>query len=204
MRVDVIDYGAGNLASVVKSLAAVGACPRRVTTPDDIEDSTALVVPGVGHFRATASLDAAWRDAITSRLDTGAALLGICLGMQWLFDGSEEAPELTGLGLFAGRCVRLAPGADLKIPHVGWNTLASTGHPSRLLESLPGISYAYFTHTFAAPRGNGVVATTTHGTTFASVVERGRVFGTQWHPEKSGDTGLRVLKAFLNVAADRP
>lgn len=198
-----VDYGAGNLASVFKSLTAIGACPRRVTAPAGIADSNALVVPGVGHFRATASLDAVWRDAITSRLDTGAALLGICLGMQWLFDGSEEAPELTGLGLFAGRCVRLALAADIKIPHVGWNTLASTGHPSRLLESLPGISYAYFTHTFAAPVGDDAVATTTHGAPFTSVVERGRVFGTQWHPEKSGDTGLRVLKAFLNVAADR-
>lgn len=197
--VDVIDYGAGNLASVLKALRAAGAEPRLVTTPDAIVSSGALLVPGVGHFSATESLGEPWRRALQSRTDAGAALLGICLGMQWLFDGSDEAPVLNGFGVFSGRCFRLQSDA-VKIPHVGWNSLDRTAAPSRLLTGIPAGAYAYFTHTFAAPVGPECSATTTHGNTFASVVERDRVFGTQWHPEKSGDTGLQVLRNFVVLA----
>ncbi len=201
MVVDVIDYGAGNLASVMKALRAVGTEPRVVTSPGTLDGSTAILLPGVGHFAATAALDTAWRAAVTSRLDDGAALLGICLGMQWLFEGSEEAPALDGLGFFKGRCRRL-DGSTVKIPHVGWNALDRTSGESRLLNALPNHAYAYFTHTYAAPVGPECVATTTHGDTFASVVERGRVFGAQWHPEKSSETGLSVLRAFVAIAAE--
>lgn len=201
MVVDVIDYGAGNLASVLKALRAVGAEPRVVTSPEGLSADAALLIPGVGHFAATAALDATWRSAITTRLDSGAALLGICLGMQWLFEGSEEAPTLDGLGLFKGRCRRL-DGTTVKIPHVGWNALDRTSRESRLLGAVPDHAYAYFTHTFAAPIGAECVATTTHGDSFASVVERGRVFGAQWHPEKSSDTGLSVLRAFAAIAGE--
>jgi len=197
--VDVIDYGAGNLASVLKALRASGAEPRLVTTPDTIASSGALLVPGVGHFSATETLGEAWRHALQARINAGAALLGICLGMQWLFDGSEEAPALSGLGVFAGRCFRLQSDT-VKIPHVGWNSLDRTPAPSRLLADIPAGAYAYFTHTFAAPIGPECTATTTHGGSFASVVERDRVFGTQWHPEKSGDTGLQVLSNFVALA----
>lgn len=199
MIVDVIDYGAGNLASVLKALRAVGTEPRVATSPDTIAASTTLLIPGVGHFAATGALDGTWRSAITARLDDGAALLGICLGMQWLFEGSDEAPTLPGLGIFAGRCRRL-DGSSVKIPHVGWNALDRTATPSRLLVDVRDHAYAYFTHTYAAPVGPDCVATTTHGDTFASVVERGRVFGAQWHPEKSSDTGLAVLRAFVAIA----
>lgn len=201
MVVDVIDYGAGNLASVVKALRVVGTEPRVVTAPGALATSTAILIPGVGHFAATAALDASWRSAITTRLDNGAALLGICLGMQWLFEGSEEAPALAGLGLFKGRCRRL-DGSTVKIPHVGWNALDRTSNESRLLSAVPAQAYAYFTHTYAAPVGPDCVATTTHGDTFASVIERGRVCGAQWHPEKSSDTGLSVLRAFVAIAAE--
>ena len=199
IAVDVIDYGAGNLASVNRALVAVGATPRRVSAVSDIAASTALLVPGVGHFNATRSLTPDWHRAVRARIDAGAAVLGICLGMQWLFEGSEEAPDVPGLGAFSGRCFRL-DGAAVKVPHVGWNSLERTMTPSRLLADSANGAYAYFTHTFAAPVGDTTVATTTHAMTFASVVEDGRVFGAQWHPEKSSDTGLGLLKRFVDIA----
>ena len=199
ITVDVVDYGAGNLASVIKALSAVGAAPRLVSTVGDITRSTALLIPGVGHFDATRSLTPDWHRVIRARIEDGVAVLGICLGMQWLFEGSEEAPEVPGLGAFPGQCFRL-DGATVKIPHVGWNSLDRTATPSRLLPDAAHGTYAYFTHTFAAPVSDTTVATTTHAITFASVVEDGRVFGAQWHPEKSGDTGLGLLKRFVDIA----
>lgn len=198
--IDVVDYGAGNLASVTKAVRAAGAEPRVVSRPEGLAASGALIVPGVGHFSATGTLDDRWRAAIRAGVDAGAALLGICLGMQWLFDGSDEAPDVAGLGVFPGRCFRLPPAAGVKVPHVGWNTLDGTPIRSRLLADAPGVAFAYFTHTFAAPVVDATTATTTHGRTFSSVVESGRIFGTQWHPEKSGATGLGVLTAFVALA----
>lgn len=200
IAVDVVDYGAGNLASVSRALAFVGATPRLVSTVDAIASSTALLIPGVGHFEATRSLTPDWHRAVRARIDGGAAVLGICLGMQWLFEGSEEAPDVSGLGAFNGHCFRL-DGAAVKVPHVGWNSLERTSTPSRLLVDSAHGAHAYFTHTFAAPVGSETVATTTHAMTFASVVEAGRVFGVQWHPEKSGDTGLELLKRFVDLAS---
>jgi len=199
ITIDVVDYGAGNLASVTKAVAAAGATPRVVSAPDHITGSRAVLVPGVGHFAATASLTPDWHQAIRARISDGAAVLGICLGMQWLFEGSDEAPDVAGLGIFSGRCFRLS-GASIKVPHVGWNSLDRTEAPTQVLTDVPAVGYAYFTHTFAAPCGPETTATTTHGTTFASVVERGRVCGAQWHPEKSGDVGLAVLKSFVHLA----
>lgn len=202
MVVDVIDYGAGNLASVLKALRATGTEPRVAASPEALSGSTALLIPGVGHFAATGPLTTTLRSSISARLDAGAAVLGICLGMQWLFEGSDEAPDLPGLGVFAGRCHRLKARTTIKVPHVGWNSLDRTPSPSRLLTGVPDGAFAYFTHTYGAPVGPECVATTTHGNTFASVVERGRVFGTQWHPEKSGDTGLQVLRNFITIARE--
>lgn len=199
ITVDVVDYGAGNLASVNRALTAVGATPRLVSAVDEIATSTALLIPGVGHFDATRSLTPDWHRIVRARIENGAAVLGICLGMQWLFEGSDEAPDVPGLGVFSGRCFRL-DGAAVKIPHVGWNSLERTSAPSRLLADAVHGAYAYFTHTFAAPIDEATVATTIHATTFASVVERDRVFGAQWHPEKSGDTGLGLLKRFVDIA----
>jgi len=199
ITIDVVDYGAGNLASVTKAVAASGATPRLVSSPDQIAESRAILIPGVGHFSATASLTPDWHHAIRARITDGAAILGICLGMQWLFEGSDEAPDVPGLGVFTGRCFRLS-GASIKVPHVGWNSLDRTGAQTALLETVPAGGYAYFTHTFAAPCGPETTATTTHGVTFASVVEHDRVCGAQWHPEKSGDVGLGVLRAFVQLA----
>jgi glutamine amidotransferase len=206
--VAVVDYRAGNLTSVVKALSAAGASARVVTRSAGLTGAHAIVVPGVGHFGATSVLDAEDRRVIGRCVQAGVPLLGICLGMQWLFEGSDEAPDLPGLGVFAGRCTSLRKRTSevLKIPHVGWNTLEATGRPSRILESLPAGVTAYFTHSYVAPDGDGTVARTTHGVTFASVVERqderGSVFGTQFHPEKSGAAGMQILRRFLEVARE--
>ncbi|MGH9308426.1 MAG: imidazole glycerol phosphate synthase subunit HisH, partial [Vicinamibacterales bacterium] len=154
-----IDYGAGNLTSVRKGFAAAGADLYTPTATGELQRASAIVVPGVGHFAATAALDAAWRSAILRALDRGALLFGICLGQQWLFDGSDEAPDVPGLGLIHGRCRRLPP--TLKVPHVGWNALEMK-QPSRLLAGIADGTQAYFTHSYAADVTSEAVATTTH------------------------------------------
>ena len=193
-----IDYGAGNLTSVRKALAAVGAQVAIPGSPAEIAGADGVIVPGVGNFQRTEALDQAWRDAITRAVEGGRPMLGICLGLQWLFEGSTEAPECQGLSLMAGRCTRLESAPPLKVPHVGWNSLEFP-RSSRLFEGIPNGSQMYFTHSYAAPVTDDAVAITTHGVPFASAVERGRVFGVQFHPEKSGDIGLLVLKNFLNA-----
>lgn len=197
MRIALVDYGAGNLASVRKALEHVGFDVLLPRSAPDLERCRAIVVPGVGHFDATSPLDGAFRTAILAYVRNGGPLLGICLGLQWLFDGSEEAPGVAGLGLLKGQCFRLS--GPVKVPHVGWNTLESA-HPSPILAGADGAS-VYFTHSYAAPVTDATVATTTHGATFASVVEAGNVVGVQWHPEKSGDVGLTVLRNFAKMAA---
>lgn len=202
MIVALIDYKAGNLTSVRKALTSLGAEILTPETPADLDRADAIIVPGVGHFEATAALDAAWHGAIRARLGAGIPLLGICLGQQWLFEGSEEAPEVPGLGVLPGRCVKLVTGAaEMKVPHVGWNSLKQT-RPSRLLAGVADEAQAYFTHSYVAPDGDATVALTEHGVPFASVVEQGLVFGAQFHPEKSSATGLRMLRNFLDVAEE--
>ena len=200
MTIDValLDYRAGNLTSVRKGLAAVGARVFTPTTPDELSRGAAVVVPGVGHFSATSVLDDAWRGAIMAAVRSGVPLLGICLGLQWLFEGSDESPGQPGLGLLEGRCFKLPP--PLKVPHVGWNSLEIPGSPpAPLLEGISDGSQVYFTHSYAAPVTRDTVAATTHGQQFAAAVERGRVCGVQFHPEKSGDAGLRILSNFLAI-----
>jgi imidazole glycerol-phosphate synthase subunit HisH len=202
MTVALIDYRAGNLTSVRKALAAVGA---EVFTPErasDLDRAESIIVPGVGHFNVTATLDATWREAVRAHVDRGRPLLGICLGLQWLFEGSEEAPDLPGLGLLSGCCHLLDAGGDLKVPHVGWNTLDTT-RGAGVLQNVPDQSYAYFTHSYVAPITEACVATTMHGQRFAAVVERDHVMGVQFHPEKSGDVGLAILRNFVAVGKER-
>jgi glutamine amidotransferase len=196
MKIALIDYQAGNLTSVRKALATVGAEAFTPATPAELAGADGVIVPGVGHFSATAALDASWRLTVVDLLNRRRPLLGICLGLQWLFEGSEEAPELPGLGLLPGRC-RLLNAPGLKVPHVGWNTLAIT-RPSTALQDVPDGAYAYFTHSYIAPITDACVATTTHGEPFAAVVEQDLVMGAQFHPEKSGDVGLAILRRFLS------
>jgi glutamine amidotransferase len=201
MRVALIDYRAGNLTSVKKAFAAVGADLFVPGEPDELGDADAVVVPGVGHFGATGTLADEWTRAIRHGIDAGRPLLGICLGMQWLFDGSAEAPDRAGLGLLAGRCYRLpseSNGTTVKIPHVGWNAL-DVQRVDSIVEGIPPGSQVYFTHSFAAPITDDTVAVTVHGQPFAAVVQRGRVAGVQFHPEKSGEVGLTILRNFLRL-----
>lgn len=194
-----VDYGAGNLASVAKGLRAAGAALHTPLSPAEIANAAGIVVPGVGHFAATAALDDEWRAAISDRLAAGVPLLGVCLGMQWLFDGSAEAPGVAGLGVIRGVVSRMegAAGRGVKIPHVGWNALSMV-RTSRMLDGVDEGAQVYFTHSFAAPVTSETDATCEHGAVFAAAVQRGRAFGVQFHPEKSGDAGLRILRNFVS------
>ena len=197
-----IDYGAGNLTSVRKAFAAIGASVFVPASPADVEPAAAVVVPGVGHFAATRALAGDWTEAILARVGEGRPLLGICLGMQWLFEGSDEAPDCPGLGVLAGRCFRLGrhPGATpVKVPHVGWNSI-DMQRESSMAEGLPPGAQMYFTHSFAAPVTSDTVAVTEHGESFAAVVQHGQVAGVQFHPEKSGEAGLQILRNFVELA----
>jgi glutamine amidotransferase len=197
-----VDYGAGNLTSVRKALAALGADFTVPSAPEECRRARGIIVPGVGHFGATSALDTGWRDAIGESARSGVPLFGICVGMQWLFEGSDEAPGVAGLGMIAGRIARLDgdPAHRLKVPHVGWNSLEIRGQ-GRLLRGLSSGSQVYFTHSYAAPITPECAASTTHANTFSSVVERDNVFGVQFHPEKSSDAGLTILRNFLEVCS---
>jgi glutamine amidotransferase len=191
----VVDYKAGNLTSVMKSLRTAGADPVLTDDPVTVLRADKIILPGVGHFAATKFLeDRGLKAAIQHRNGEGIPFLGICVGLQWLFAGSTEAPETPGLAAFPEICDRFAPGR--KVPHVGWNSL-SIRSDSRLLSGISNNSFVYFTHSYRAPVLNATVAVTDYGEPFTAVVERGNVMGVQFHPEKSGETGLRILRNFL-------
>jgi imidazole glycerol-phosphate synthase subunit HisH len=194
VRIALVDYGAGNLTSVRKAFEAAGARLSTAAAPEELGDADGVVVPGVGNFAATAELGADWHAAVLQAIDRGVPLFGICLGLQWLFGGSDEAPAVSGLALIPGTCARLPTG--VKVPHVGWNALHVL-RPSRLLDGIPSRTQVYFTHSYAAPVTTECVATTEHGALFAAAVERGNVMGVQFHPEKSGDAGLRIVRNFV-------
>jgi glutamine amidotransferase len=195
-----LDYGAGNLTSVRKALATLGAEYVTPQSPAELAQLRGIIVPGVGHFDRTRVLDSTWQSAVREQLARGAALLGICLGMQWLFEGSDEAAHVPGLGVIKGRCVRLVPpgGGRLKVPHVGWNSL-DPPTSSTLMAGVASGAQVYFTHSYVAPIVPESVAVTTYGVPFTSALERGRLAGVQFHPEKSGDVGLRMLKNWLDA-----
>ena len=197
MLMGLLDYGAGNLTSVRKAFDAAGA-QLTVVNASHLPDCAGIVVPGVGHFAATRAIGSAVREAVTRRVEAGVPLLGICLGMQWLFAGSAESPDLAGLGIFEGRCERMTVDRPLKVPHVGWNRLR-IDRSTPLLEGVESDSQVYFTHSFAAPVTGDCVASTTHGKAFAAAVERGQVCGVQFHPEKSGEVGLAIIRNFIRM-----
>jgi imidazole glycerol-phosphate synthase subunit HisH len=197
MRVMVIDYKAGNLTSVLKALRHLGA-EVEVTDGDlgMIDRAERIVLPGVGHFNATKRLDESGiTEAVRMAIARGVPFLGICVGMQWLYAGSSEAPEISGLGHFSSGCERF-PECELKVPHVGWNAIEPKPG-SRLLRGVESGAHVYFTHSYCAPVTADTAATTEYIEPFAAAVERGNVMGVQFHPEKSGDMGLRILKNFL-------
>jgi glutamine amidotransferase len=195
----VVDYKAGTLTSVLKSLEAAGAAGMLVTEdPEIVLKADKLVLPGVGHFAATAHLrKRGLENAIRERTAAGVPFFGICVGLQWLFAGSTEAPETPGFGAFAGECSRFdAP--ELKCPHVGWNSL-SIAQPTALTRGLRDGEHVYFTHSYRAPVVVETTAICNYGGGFTAIVERGNIMGAQFHPEKSGPAGLRLLANFLEI-----
>ena len=192
----IVDYKAGNLASVKKAFDYLGHESAITADPAEIARASKVVLPGVGNFEATAALSGALQEAVVNMIDRQVPLLGICLGMQWMFDSSQEAPQLRGLGLFAGECEKFP--ATVKSPHVGWNQLQVAGS-SRLLRGLPPDSFVYFTHSYRAPVVDATVGKCQYGGVFSAVVERGELFGVQFHPEKSGAAGLHLLRNFCEL-----
>lgn len=197
MRVTVIDYKAGNLTSVLKALRHLGAEP--VVTDSDvslIESAERIVLPGVGHFAATERLDSTgMTGAIRAAIARGVPFLGICVGMQWLYAGSSEATNQPGLAHFKDTCSRF-PECNQKVPHVGWNSL-ETNSGSRLLAGVEPGEFVYFTHSYKAPVTTDTAGIAQYIEPFAAAVESGNVMGVQFHPEKSGGTGLKILLNFL-------
>ncbi len=200
----VIDYKAGNLTSVVKALRYLGAADVTITQdPAVVLRAEKVVLPGVGHFQSTQLLtDLGLTDAVRESVAKGTYFLGICVGLQWLFEGSTEALGTPGLGHFPGACERFPAdfeGAELKSPHVGWNSLESIAADSRLLRGVEDGSFVYYTHSWRAPVVQGTVSVTHYGGAFTGVVEQGNVMGVQFHPEKSSAVGLQVLKNFVEL-----
>lgn len=201
MRALVIDAGVGNLGNLERALRAVGADARITEDPDEVRGERCLLLPGVGAFRPPretlrTGLEAALREALAR----GAWLLGVCIGYQLLFDRSVEFGETDGLGLLEGDVIPLPQ--DVELPHMGWNRLHDVRtHP--LLAGVDEGSYVYFVHSFAPDRvaPGAVLARCTHGRSFAAVCGSGRVLGTQFHPEKSGDVGLRLLRNYLEICS---
>lgn len=192
-----IDYKAGNLASVAKAFVHLGADVRVTDQPEIAASASKLVLPGVGNFSATETLErSGMRAAILTAIQRGTPFLGICVGMQWLYEGSDEASATKGLGLMRGTCSRFA--AEVKSPHVGWNRLRRRGE-ANLMRGIDDNSFVYFTHSYRAPVGDATCGVTTYGGEFAAAVERENVFGVQFHPEKSGATGLTILRNFVEL-----
>jgi imidazole glycerol-phosphate synthase subunit HisH len=194
----VIDYKAGNLTSVMKALDALG-CQATVTAdPEVVRGAKKVILPGVGHFQATRLLEeTGLTGSIREAIARGVPFLGICVGLQWLFEGSTEAPTVKGLSLFAGECERFSAG--VKVPHVGWNEVRVNAQ-SRLMHGVEDGSFVYYTHSYRAPVIAETVAVTAYGGSFSGAVERGNVMGVQFHPEKSGTAGMRVLRNFVELA----
>ncbi|QIO21497.1 imidazole glycerol phosphate synthase subunit HisH [Haloarcula sp. JP-L23] len=207
-EVVVVDYGLGNLRSVTRGLERAGASVTLSEDPADFDAADGIVLPGVGAFSEGMDNAGPFRDALVEQADAGKPLFGICLGMQMLLTTSEEADhagqgDAEGLDLVPGKNVRFA--RDQTVPHMGWNELdVQRDHP--LVEGVDG-QYAYFVHSYYAVPDDedAVVATTDYGVDFASIVanEAGNVFGTQFHPEKSGETGLRILRNYVDYCVDQ-
>jgi len=194
----IVDYRAGNLTSVKKAFHHIGAEPVVTSDPEVVARAKKIVLPGVGHFAATCVLSSSGlREAITQGIERGVPFLGICVGMQWMLASSAEAPDVRGLGIWPGQCERFP--AEVKSPHVGWNQLQINGGQSRLLRGVPSGSFVYFTHSYRVPLMAATAAETEYGGKFSAAVEMGSLFGVQFHPEKSGPVGLKLLENFCGL-----
>ncbi len=206
-RVVVADLGSGNLRSVEKALAAAGAHATVTADPDAVAAADKLVVPGQGAFGACAAgLDrggGALRQAIRAFIDSGRPFLGICIGMQLLFERSEESPDALGFGLLPGTVRRFAPRPGLKIPHMGWNVTRRGPAGGPVADALPDGAFFYFVHSYYPDpaRPEDVALTSEHGGPFCAAVARDNVFACQFHPEKSQAAGLGLLRSFASVSS---
>jgi glutamine amidotransferase len=199
----VIDYKAGNLTSVVKTLHYLNAQTKITQDPDLIRTASKIVLPGVGHFAATQLLhDLHITEAVREAIARGAWFLGVCVGLQWLFAGSTESPATPALGHFRGHCERFPESfanQPLKSPHVGWNSLENLSPDSKLLANIDEGGFVYYTHSWRAPVIADTAATTPYGGNFTAAVELDNVMGVQFHPEKSSTVGLQLLRNFVNL-----
>lgn len=194
--ITILDYGAGNLRSVENTLGAIGAEYELVRDADTLRRASKIVLPGVGHFgqMMRALDDMQVRGALVERIEAGVPFLGICLGLQALFESSEEAPEARGLGVFAGRIEKFC--GEARVPHMGWNSLERT-RESRLLDGTGETPFVYFANSFYAPAVAEASATCTYGIRFSAVIEHANVQAVQFHPEKSGVVGLKMVSNFV-------
>jgi len=194
----IVDYKAGNLASVKKAFDHLGAETMVTDQPEAVAQADKIVLPGVGHFAATKALDeSGLRETIIERIEQKVPFLGICVGMQWMLASSEEAPDVHGLALWPGECSRFP--FRVKSPHVGWNNLQIRNGSSRLLRGIADGTFVYFTHSYRVPLLSSTAAECEYGGGFSAAVEQDNLFGVQFHPEKSGSAGLRILENFCGI-----
>lgn len=195
----VVDYGMGNLRSVQRGIDAAGSPTRIITNKDDLKGADAIILPGVGAFKDAIANLTPFKQRICDAVESGVPFLGICLGLQLMFTRSTEGGSYMGLGIFSGTILPFPKGR--KVPQIGWNTLTIVDAGNPLIRDVPDRSYVYFVHSYYAQVENEeeVVAMTRYGIDFPSIISRRNVFATQFHPEKSGKTGLRILKNFLDV-----
>jgi glutamine amidotransferase len=194
----IVDYKAGNLASVKKAFDHLGAETIVTDQPEAVAQADKIVLPGVGHFAATKALDeSGLRETIIERIEQKVPFLGICVGMQWMLASSEEAPDVHGLALWPGECSRFP--FRVKSPHVGWNSLQIRNGSSRLLRGIADGTFVYFTHSYRVPLLSSTAAECEYGGGFSAAVEQDNLFGVQFHPEKSGSAGLQILENFCGI-----
>ncbi len=193
----IFDYGVGNLLSLKTALEKAGLETSIGTTAKELSDADAIALPGVGAFTPASSKLDEVKESLVNKIQSGTPLLGICLGLQLFFETSEEGPG-NGLSLFKGKNVHLP--STVKVPHMGWNTL-NIVKPNELFDGIPEESYVYFVHSlYPVPYDKKIVCTQTqYGTTFTSAIASKNIYGTQFHPEKSGDLGLKILKNFVKT-----